>query len=109
MVPLCDLELSREEVKKLHGRSDAADWWGEKIQLGRAPFDSKYCAVWHVVFGSFPPAERALALVCRFLIRPRGAKLRGEAVPDFRPVNQMAFDTAYVEDAPAVRAVDCAA
>ena len=34
--PLCDLGLSREEVGKLHGRPDAADWWAEKFQLGRA-------------------------------------------------------------------------
>ena len=47
--PLCNLGLSREDVEKLHGRSNAADWWGKKFQLGRAPFDSKFRAVWRAI------------------------------------------------------------
>ena len=54
--PLRDLGLNREEVRKLHGGPEAAGWWGENFQLGRAPFDSKYCAVWHALSESFAPA-----------------------------------------------------
>ena len=79
-------------MQKLHGGPEAAGWRDENFQLGRAPFDSKYCAVWRALFDSFAPAGRALALAYRFLIRPRGAELRAEAAPGPRPVYQMAFD-----------------
>ena len=104
---------------RLRGRPGAAGWWGKKFQLGRAPFDSKYCAAWHALFESLAPGDRALAPVYRFPLRARGAKLRGETAPDSKAVYQMAFDTvsqtidlgassaelgsvlrAYVEDSP---------
>ena len=91
--PLCDLELDREEARELHGGPDAGDWRDKSSQLGRAPFDSKFCAGWHALFESFAPVERALAPAYRFLLRSRGAKLRVEAAPDPRPAHRMAFDT----------------
>ena len=93
--PLCDLGRSRDEVEKLRGRPGAREWRGAEFQLGRAPFDSRYCAVWRALFESFAPAERALAPVYRFLIRSRGAKLCGEAVPDSKAVYQAAFGAVW--------------
>ena len=61
--------------------------------MGRAPFDAKYCAVWHALFESFAPVERELAPVYRFLIRSRVAALRGDAVPDSSDVRTMALET----------------
>ena len=48
--PICDLGLSREEVNELHGSDGAGDGWGHEFHIGRAPFDSKYSAVWHAFF-----------------------------------------------------------
>ena len=110
--PLCDLGLEGEAADKVQKRPGSKDWRGAEFQLGRAPFDSKYCAVWHALFESFAPAQRVLAPVYRFLIRSRGAQLRGENVPDPKEVHQVAFDLgvspaelesvlhAYVEDIP---------
>ena len=88
--PLGDLGLSRDEVDKLRGRPGTADWRDKEIQLGRAPFDSKYCPVWNALFESFAPVERALAPVYKFLIRCRGPN-KG-SVPGSKAVYQMAFD-----------------
>ena len=61
--PLCDLGLTRDEVQKLHGPADADTWWDSPLHLGRVPFDSKYCAIWHAFFESFAPVERVLVPV----------------------------------------------
>ena len=89
---LRDLGLDGEEADKVHTRPGAKEWWGAEFQLGRAPFDSKNCAIRHALFESFASAGRALAPVFRFLIRSRGAQLRGESVPDPKEVRQAAFD-----------------
>ena len=65
-----------------------------KFQVGRAPFDAKYCAVWRALFESFAPVERALAPVYRFVICSRVARFRGEAAPDSSDVRTVAFRTA---------------
>ena len=90
---VCDVGLSRNEVGKLRGHPGAANWWDKEFRLNRAPFDPEYCAVWHALFESFALVGRALAPVYRFLTRSRGAKLRGEALPDSEAVCQMAPDT----------------
>ena len=90
--PLCDLGLEGEEADKVRRRPGSKNWWDAEFQLGRAPFDSKNCAIRHALFESFASAGRALAPVFRFLIRSRGAQLRGESVPDPKEVRQAAFD-----------------
>ena len=62
--------------------------------MGRAPFDSKYRAVWRAMFESFAPVERALPPVYRLLLRSRGVRLRGVAVPDAQSAHKVASDTA---------------
>ena len=92
-LPICDLGLSPGNVRKLHWPDGAGDWWGREFQIGRAQFDAKYCAVWRAFFQSCAPAERDLAPVFRFLVRSRGAKLRGEEVPDLGSLYKVVFDT----------------
>ena len=92
--PLCCLGLTREEVNALYCSPGSANWWGAKFQMGRAPFDTRYCAVRHALFESFAPVERALAPIYRFLIRTRVATLRGDTAPDSSDVRTMAFETA---------------
>ena len=48
--PLCVLGMTSAEIAKLSDRRDAGDWWDVPFQLGRVPFGSKYCAVWHALF-----------------------------------------------------------
>ena len=91
--PHCGLGLSREQAQKIREPRGTETWWGAEFQMGRAPFDSKYCAVWRAMFESFAPAERALSPAYRLLLRSRGARLRGEAVPDAQAVHKTAFDT----------------
>ena len=76
----------------MHGCAGAGDWWGQEFQIGRVPFDSKYCAVWRAFFESFAPAERVLAPVYRFPLRSRGARLRGGGVPSPGSLHKVAFD-----------------
>ena len=91
--PLCCLGLDMEEVNCLYGRPGCADWWDSEFEIGRAPFDPRYCAVWRALFESFALVERALAPVYRFLIRARGSLLRGESAPNRMDVQSMAFET----------------
>ena len=60
--------------------------------MGRAPFDSKYSAVWRAFFESFAPAGRNLAPVYRLLARSRSARLRGEKAPSPGSLYKVAFD-----------------
>ena len=53
--PLRALGLGRRELELLHGSDRCADWWGEVFEMGRAPSDSKFCAVWHALFESLAP------------------------------------------------------
>ena len=61
--PLRGLGLAPDVIEKCHGKPGALAWRDESFQMGRAPFDSKFCAVWRALFQSFAPAERALGLV----------------------------------------------
>ena len=91
--PLCVLGLHPDKAKKVHEHLGTDTWRGEEFQLGRAPSDSKYCAVWHALFESFAPAERPLSPVLRLLLRSRGARLRGETAPDFQAGCKLALDS----------------
>ena len=42
-------------IEKCHGKSGSLAWWDESFQMGRAPFDSKFCAVWRALFEAFAP------------------------------------------------------
>ena len=53
------LGLVRQEVDALYDRPGSAYWRDTKFQMGRAPFDTKYCAARRALFKSFAPAERA--------------------------------------------------
>ena len=55
MFPLCALGLSQDTLRDLPGASDASSWWGEPSEIGRAPRDLKYCALWRALFESFGP------------------------------------------------------
>ena len=48
--PLRAPGLPRPELKVLFGDGGHADWRGAEFELGRAPFDSKFCAVWRAFF-----------------------------------------------------------
>ena len=90
--PLCDLGLRPEEARKVHEPYGAEAWWDEPFPTGRAPFDSKYCAVWRALFESFAPVERPPSSVFRLLIRSRSSRLRGETVPDAQVTNKVSLD-----------------
>ena len=45
------------------------------------------------MFESFAPVERSLSLAFRLLLRSKGARLRGEAVPDSQAAYKLALDT----------------
>ena len=92
--PLCDLGLTTAEVDELHGMVGGGSWRDEPFQIGRVPFDSKYCAVWHALFESFAPVERVLAPVFRLLIRARSAELTGRPEREAASACDMAFHTA---------------
>ena len=91
--PLCCLGLGPEEVNRLFGRPGCADWQDAEFEIGRAPFDSQYCASWRALFEPFAPVERALAPIYRFLIRARGSLLLGESAPGRADAQAMAFET----------------
>ena len=42
--PLCDLGLRLDQSNALRNKSDPAPWWIAPFQMGRMPFDTKYCA-----------------------------------------------------------------
>ena len=90
---LCDLGLHPEEAKKAHEPYGTEAWRGEEFQTGRAPFASKSCAVWRAMSESFAPVERALSPAFHLLLHSRGARLRGEAVPDFQAAYKLALDS----------------
>ena len=92
--PLCVLGMTSAEIEKLSGRKNAGDWWDVPFHMGRVPFDSKYCAVWHALFESFAPVERVLAPVFRLLIRARAAQITGGAKSDPGSAYLLAFRTA---------------
>ena len=62
--------------------------------MGRAPFDSKFCAARHPLFESYAPIERSLAPVYRHLVRGRAAVLQGGAAAGQESVGSMGFETA---------------
>ena len=75
--PLCGRGLSREEVKKLHGRSGAADWWGQRVPV-------RSCAVRLQIL-------RCLARIIR-VVRPGGARVgAGLQVSDLLTRRQIAW------------------
>ena len=78
----------------LRSDRDQSDWWGASFEIGRAPFDSKFCAVWHALFESFAPIERGLAPAYRCLVRSRAAALLGSSVVDREDVRPMGLETA---------------
>ena len=67
--------LEGDELRALFGENHQSDWWGAAFEMGRAPFDSKFCTVWHALFELFFPIERGLAPAYRHLIRPRASGL----------------------------------
>ena len=69
--PLCALGRSQDTLRDLYGASDAPSWWYEPFEMGRAPYDAIYCAVWHALFEAFAPLERVLARLYRHLLRAR--------------------------------------
>ena len=87
------LGLERAELTALYGDSGQSYWWGASFEMGRAPFDSKFCAVWRALFEYLPPIERSLAPVYRRLIRLRAAALQGSSVVDHEDVRPMGFET----------------
>ena len=91
---LCVLGLAPGVVAQVHEKSDTAAWRDEFFQTGRAPFDSKHCAVWRALFESFAPVERSLGPVYRLLLRSRGAGARGNPAPDSQAVYKLALDSA---------------
>ena len=62
----------RAELKVSFGESDQSDWRDVAFVMGRAPFDSKFCAA-HAQFVSFAPTARGLEPVYRHLIFSRAA------------------------------------
>ena len=62
--------------------------------MGRALFDSKFCAVWRALFELFVPFERGLAPVFWYLIRGRAAVLQGTAPLDQGGVSAMGVEVA---------------
>ena len=58
-------------------------------EMGRAPFDSKFCAAWRALFESFVPIGRGMAPVCRHLIRSRAEVLQGAPRADQEDVSAM--------------------
>ena len=85
--------LESGEVNRLFVRPGAAEWRDSEFEIGRAPFGSRYCAVWRALFESSAPVERASAPVYIFLIRSRGSLLRGEFAPNRTDAQAMAFET----------------
>ena len=81
-------------MNRLYGRPGCADWWDSEFEIDRAPFRSRCCAVWRVLFESFAPVGRALAPVYRLMIRARGSLIRGESAPNRTDVQSVAFETA---------------
>ena len=71
--PLCARGLIRDDLKILYSSERRADWWDVEFEVGRAPFDSKFRAVWHALFESFVPIKRRLAPVYQYLICSRRA------------------------------------
>ena len=69
--PLCALGLETHELKLFYGTDRCADWWDVEFEMGRVPFDSKYCAVWHAPSESFVPIKRGVAGVSLFDSPPR--------------------------------------
>ena len=59
----CAPGLSQGPLRDLFGASDAALWRGVYFDMGRAPSDSKYCAVWRAPLESFAQLDRVLAPV----------------------------------------------
>ena len=62
--------------------------------MGRAPVDSKFCAVWYALFESLVPIGRGLAPVFRYLIRGRAAVTLGTAPLYKEDVSALGFETA---------------
>ena len=81
-------------MKLLYGADRCADWWDFEFEIGRAPRDSEYCAVWRALFKSFVPIDRGLAPAYRYLIRNRASVSQGAAQRDQGDVSAMGFQTA---------------
>ena len=62
--------------------------------MGRAPFGSKCCPIWHALFESRVPVERGLAPAYRYLIRSRAAVLQGAVQCDQEDVSATGSQTA---------------
>ena len=55
---MCALGLSQDTLRNLFGAADAPSWRGESLEMGRATYDSKHCAVWRALFESVAPLGR---------------------------------------------------
>ena len=60
----------------LYGAKDQSDWWDVAFEMGRAPFDSKFCAARRAAFGSFAPIGRGMAPAYRQLSRGRAGRCK---------------------------------
>ena len=93
--PLCALGLQQDQLLALYGADDQLSWRGATLQLGHAPFDSKYSAARHAFFESLTPIEGSLAPAPRHLLNPcfdaaQGGEDSGRNVE----IGAVAFETA---------------
>ena len=85
--PLRASGLERDESKPVYSERYQSDWWDVAFEIGRAPFDSKFCALRNAL-------SESLAPIYRHLIRGSAAAVRGGSAAGQESVSSMGFETA---------------
>ena len=75
------LRPSQDTLRDLYGAADASSWSAEPFEMGRAPYDSEFCAVWRALFESSAQLRRALSPLRRHLLRARLSIVMGRGDP----------------------------